>query len=799
MGEVWKAHDPRLGREVAIKVSAEQFSDRFEREARAIAALNHPHICQIYDVGPNYLVMELVKGETLASRLEKSKLSIEQTLQQGQQIADALAAAHAKGITHRDLKPGNIMLTKSGMKLLDFGLAKSAQDETITATNAVMGTPAYMAPEQIEGRECDARADIYSFGLVLCEMATGNKTHVLSDLPPQFAHIVERCLAPDPENRWQTASDVKAELEWAARAPRAVSVPETRRNWLAWAFAVVFAVASVAASVLYFRAPAETRVTYSNLLPPENTSVDWNAVLSPDGRSVVYWGDGAGLWVQRFDSPTPQFLPGTERASFPFWSPDSRSLGFFADAKLKRIEVTGGPAVTLADAPTGYGGSWSPQGVIVFAPSYQGALQQVAAAAGATKPVTTLATDDFSQSLPWFLPDGRHFLFLGQKPSEPTTLRIGALDSSEVKTVGLADSGAFSSGYLLFLREHTLMAQPFDPSRLTTRGEAVPIAQHVPSLVRVGRQIGQFSVSRERLLAYKTGTGADLLQLTWFDRNGRQLGTLGDAGSFSSLEFSPDHTSLAVSRTAQGSDIWIYEVARGLPTRFTSNSGSPQLAVWSPDGRSIAYTLRRDGKTGLYRQALNGSGKEELLYEDGVLKFPYSWSRDGFLLLWQTDSKTGVDIGVLPLEQGATHAPLKPYPWLATSFNELPGKFSTDGRWVTYFSNESGRYEIYVAPFPGPGPKRQISSSGGAWPRWRADGKEIFYAGLDGLLMAAEVSVKTPTIEVGAVRPLGIRVPYSTAYLYDVSADGQRILAAVPKSHAPLTLVENWTELLKKK
>jgi Tol biopolymer transport system component len=579
-----------------------------------------------------------------------------------------------------------------------------------------------------------------------------------------------------------------------------VSVPETRRNWLAWAFAVVFAVAFVAAAFLYFRAapaaPAETRVMYG-LFPPEDTSVDWNAVLSPDGRSVAYWGIGAGLWVQRLDSPTPQFLPGTEGAWFPFWSPDSRSLGFFTDAKLKRIEVTGGPAVTLADAPNGFGGSWSPQGVIVFAPSYEGALQQVAAAGGTTKPAITLG-GDYSQSLPWFLPDGRHFLFLGQKLSEPTELRIGALDSSEVKTVGRADSSAFSSGYLLFVRENTLVAQPFDPSLLTTRGEAVPIAQHVPSLARLGRQFGQFSVSRERSLAYKTGTGADLLQLTWFDRNGRQIGTLGDAGSFSTLEFSPDHTSLAVSRTAQGSDIWIYEVARGLPARFTSNLGSPQLAAWSPDGRSIAYTLRRDGKVGLYRQALDGSGKEELLYEDDVLRFPYSWSRDGFLLLWQTDSKTGIDIGVLPLEQGATHAPLKPYPWLANSFNEVPGRFSPDGRWVAYFSNESGRYEIYVAPFPGPGPKRQISSSGGSRPRWRADGKEIFYVGPDGL-MAAEVSVKAATIEVGAVRPLGIRVSLGTGFLYDVSADGQRILAAVQKSHAPLTLVENWTELLKKK
>jgi Tol biopolymer transport system component len=563
----------------------------------------------------------------------------------------------------------------------------------------------------------------------------------------------------------------------------------------------VFAVALVAASVLYFRAASgEAQVTYSAVLPPENASVDWNApVPSPDGRSIVFWASGAGLWVQRLDSPAAQPLPGTEHASFPFWSPDGRSLGFFADGKLKRIEVTGGPPLTLADAPSAYGASWSTRGVIVFAPDFQGALQQVDAEGGAIKPATTLAgTGDYSHSLPWFLPDGTHFLFSGQSPSGPTTLRIGALDSSEVMAVGHADSnGAFSKGYLLYLRENTLMAQPFDPSRLRARGEAVPIAQHVRSLVLAGRQKGQFSVSGERL-AYETGAGADLLQLTWFDRNGRQMGTLGDAGNFSMLEFSPDHTSLAVSRTAQGRDLWIYEVARALPGRFTSSVGSPQLAVWSPDGRSIAYAVRNDGKTGLYRKALDGSGKEELLYENPTPTFPYSWSRDGFLLLWQLDSKTGVDIGVLPPERGATNAPLKPVQWLATPFNELPGKFSPDGRWVTYFSNESGRQEIYIAPFPGPGPKRQISASGGSWPRWRADGKEIFYEGPDGL-MAAEVSVKGASIEVGAVHPLGIRVPLGTSYLYDVSADGQRILAAVPKSHAPLTLVENWTELLKKK
>ena len=811
MGEVYRARDTRLNRAVAIKVASHQFTDRFEREARAIAAVNHPHICTLYDVGPNYLVMELVEGETLAARLKKGKLSFPQTLQYGQQIADALAAAHARGITHRDLKPGNIMITKSGIKVLDFGLAKLAQDQTVTAADALMGTPAYMAPEQREGKECDARTDIYALGLVLQEMALGKgilEPAGREDLPPHFAHILERCLTPDPESRWQAASDVKAELEWTTRTEGAVGIQITRRRPLPWAVAVAFAVAFTAVFLLYFRAaPPDTRVTYNTVSPPENTSLDWNApVPSPDGRSVALWASGErGLWVRRLDSSAAQPLPGTEHAILPFWSPDSRSLGFFADGKLKRIEVTGGPAVTLAEAPSGFGGSWSPRGVIVFAPTYTGVLHRVAATGGATSPATALAgTDDYSHRLPRFLPDGKHFLFEDHRsvPGD-STLQIGVLDSRDVKTVGRGISnGAFSHGYLLYLRENALMAQPFDPIRLTVSGDAIPIAQHVPSLAWYGAPVGEFSVSGE-LVAYKTGPEADQLQLTWFDRNGKQVGTLGEASTFSSLEFSPDHTSLAVSRTVGNSDIWIYEVARGLPARFTSPTGLPEGAVWSPDGRTIAYALTRNGTHGLYRKALDGSGNEELLYDDAGQKFPASWSPDGrYLLFWRIDPKAGFDLWALPLKRGVAHGFTKPFQWLATAFNELPGRFSPDGRWVAYFSDESNPlYEVYVAPFPGSGPKRQISAGGGRQPRWRADSKEIFYVTPNGELMAAEVSLRGTNIEVGAVRSLGIR-PGATSYLYDVSADGQRILAAVPveqKASSPLTLVENWTELLKKK
>ncbi len=820
MGEVYRARDTRLNRRVAIKVSSHQFTDRFEREARAIAALNHPHICTLYDVGPNCLVMELVEGETLAARLKRGKLSMEQTIQYGAQIADALAAAHAKGIIHRDLKPGNIMLTKSGVKVLDFGLAKSSQDETLTATNAVMGTPAYMAPEQRGRKECDARTDIYSLGLVLREMATGNTVHGLTDLLPQFAHIVERCLMPDPENRWQTASDVKAELEWVGKSHGTLSIPNAPRRPLPWAAAAAFAVAFTAVSFLYFRGTYFSEVTpearvISTIVPqPENIPFVWNQpLLSPDGRRIVLWELGTDgkirHWVRSLDG-TAATQPLPEGAIFPFWSPDSRSLGFFADGKLKRIDVTGGPSVTLADAPSGCGGSWSPQGVIVFAPTNAGGLQQVPAAGGPSKPATTLhGTGDYSHRLPWFLPDGRHFLFQDQAQGVITgsTLRIGSVDAIEAKTVGPANSqGVYSSGHLLFLRERTLMAQPFDEARLVTTGDAVPIAEQVQRFSTAPSPLGGFSVSRERLLAYQTEPGGGRLQLTWFESGGKQVGTLGDASEFLSIEFSPDHRSLAATRSDPNTSLWIYEMARGLATRFTSGSEEAATPVWSPDGLSIIYRFSSPaGGVDLYRKAINAEGTGELLYSDGASNTPTSWSPDGrFLLFTRIDPKTGGDIWVLPLERGAAGGPLKPFPWLATDYNEGDGRFSPDGRWVVYGSNENTpQLEIYVAPFPGPGGRRRISAGEGRYPRWRADGKEIFYSRTDGMLMAVDVSLKSATIEVGSARPLGIRIGFvTTGSRYDVSADGQRFLVARPleqKASAPLMLVENWTELLKKK
>jgi Tol biopolymer transport system component len=456
------------------------------------------------------------------------------------------------------------------------------------------------------------------------------------------------------------------------------------------------------------------------------------------------------------DAASAQPLAGTENAGFPFWSPDSRSIGFFADGKLKRMNIAGGPPLTLAEAPNPRGGSWSTQDVIVFAPDL-GPLQRVAAGGGTPAPVTAVAHTKDSDRSPWFLPDNRHFVFETVGTTGTLVSHMGALDSAEAVTLhGPTNYGVvYADGYLLYLRQNTLMAQPFDEKRLVMTGEAVPVAEHLYSSFVSRGAVGAFSVSREGLLAYAQGA-AEGQQLTWFDRGGKEVETLGDPFDIGSVEFSPDRNSVAVDRVGQIVDLWIYPVARGLPNRFTFSPAADQFPIWSPDGKSIVYRSNPNGPFDLYRKAADGTGSEKLLYADGATKLPTGWSPDGRLLLfYRVDPKTRIDIWVLPLND-----PSKPYPWLATPFDERNAKFSPDGRWVAYESDESGRYEIYVAPFPGPGGKRQISTGGGFTARWRADGREIFYGtpvAPAGKLMAAETSIKGATIDVGAVRPLASR------------------------------------------
>ena len=571
----------------------------------------------------------------------------------------------------------------------------------------------------------------------------------------------------------------------------------------------VLLLAVTALAVVHFREkPPEAPLLRTTILPPEKTTFDFTGnhglmALSPDGRRLVFAASADGksqLWVRPLDALTAQPLPGTEGATFPFWSPDSQLVGFFAGGKLKKIDISGGPPQTLADAQVGRGGAWSPDGVIVFAPNNITPLLRVSAAGGTPSPVTTVTDAAVrtgnSHRFPWFLPDGRHFLFAQSGGSSHITLHVGSLDSREDQAIGEADSNAvYSEGHLLFLRQNTLMAQPFDVKRRATTGEAVPIAEDVQHTLSPGT-VGCFSVSGTGLLAYQTGVAAGGFRLTWFDRGGKPGGTLGEPSNFGYIEFSPDRKSLLARVADNTIDLWTYDVSRGLPTRFTFDPANKLGGVWSPDGGAIVFDSNRKGKSDLYRKSSNGAGAEEPLYADNSDKRPMSWSPDGKFVLYSVPGpNTGVDIWALPM----TGEP-KPFPFLRTAFNEFNGRFSPDGRWVVYQSIESQRNEIYVAPFPGPGGKRQISTAGGSFPRWRQDGKEIFYVDRDQRLMAAEVTAKGGALEVGAVRPLFGPIQTSTSYLYDISADGQRILAAVAsrQTSEPVTLVQNWTAALRK-
>jgi Tol biopolymer transport system component/tRNA A-37 threonylcarbamoyl transferase component Bud32 len=843
MGRVYKAHDTRLKRSVAIKILNSRFEARFEREARAISALNHPHICTLYDVGTGYLVMELIEGETLASHLCKGALSLDLVQRYGAQIASAMAAAHGLGIVHRDLKPGNIMLGKNGVKVLDFGLARLSgpprtdpKPDSLSDSQAVLGTPSYMAPEQLEGKPCDSRSDIFSLGLVLYEMATGKRAFSgdsqaalianllrcerppLGGIPERLAHVIERCLNKDPEARWQSATDVKLELEWCAAPPAnsagAQNAVPTARRWLWPLVAALGIAATVVMAFVHFReVPPATRVVRSTILPPERTSFSFAAgfgpmALSPDGRRVVFAvtaEDGKSqLWIRPLDAETAQPLPGTEGGQFPFWSPDSRWVAFFADSKLKKIDTAGGPPVVLADAPQPHGGSWSNKGVIVFARDggiY--GLRRIPSRGGDTTAATAVSGDAGGRhQTPWFLPDGEHFLFAAYKPRAGfrKDVRVGSLGSTASRVIGETDANAaYSEGRLLYIFEGTLMAQPFDTISLRTAGEAVPVAERVASLFT-----GFFSVSGVGLLAYQTGADPNELQIAWFDRTGRATGTIGELRQVRAIELSPDRKTVAASLLNHSNpSLWLYDAARASPTRFTFDPPVDFEAVWSPDGQTIAFVSTRRGHNDLYTKPANGSAAEELLYEDELQKFPTSWSPDGKYLLYYADGgPQGADLFILPLIPERPGAPLKPVPFFQTRFNERYGQFSPDGRWVAYMSDESQVPEIYVAPFSRPGEKHQISPKGGTMPRWRRDGKEIFYLTVPGeQLMAAEVRISREMVEVSAVHTLFDGIPAHNFYLYDISADGQRILAAVParsqKAPEPITLVQNWAELKK--
>jgi eukaryotic-like serine/threonine-protein kinase len=862
MGEVYRARDTRLDRTVAIKVLPSRLSgdavtrERFEREAKTISNLNHSHICTVYDVGRQneieFLVMEYLEGETLAARLERGPLPLEQLLRIGIEIADALEKAHQQGVIHRDLKPGNIMLTKSGSKLLDFGLAKptlrsgaalttmATAAKPLTTEGAIVGTFLYMAPELFEGKEADVRSDLFAFGSVLYEMATGKRafegkttasviaaimerepppvTSVQPMTPPALERVIKTCLAKDPEERFQSAHDVKLQLQWIAEAGSQAGVPapvvarRKNRERRAWIVAGVLAViAALLAVGLILRAPRpQPPIRASISLPPRATAPDLGFFsISPDGRRLAFIAAPAGgqtqLWVRPLDSLAAQPLTGTEGAIYPFWSPDSGYIGFFAESKLKKIDPSGGPAQSLCDAPEGRGGTWSRDGVIAFAPGVFTGIFRVPAIGGTPVQLTSPPTPGTSDRFPSFLPDGKHVLYLSLAGSgKQDLLRVASVESKEVKTVAEISSNAIydPSGYLLFQRDGNLVAQHFDTRKFTLSGDAFPLVEQID--FNTDRGNASFSISSDGMLVYQTRGAANKAQLTWFDREGKQLGTLGAPAQGVLLDrstLSPDGKRVvaAISGPTGKDSLWMLDVSRGITSRFTFTDSSDGWPVWSADGKEVAYASNRAGRLEIYLKPASGVESEQPIVTGEGESMPTDWSRDGRFLAYQTQSQSTkkFDIWILPMTGDR-----KPYPFIATEADEGGGAFSPDGRWFAFASDESGRSEVYVVPFPGHGGKWQVSSSGGEWPVWVANGAELDYLTPDRKWVAVEVNGKGSDFSIGAAQTLfgGKPTPGPSPLGMAETSDGKRLLLPVEEEGAsvPFTLVTNWTADLKK-
>jgi len=882
MGEVYKARDTRLERTVAVKVLPSHMSaspetrQRFEREAKTISQLSHPRICALYDVGregeTEYLVMELLEGETLSARLVKGSLPLEQTLRYGIEIADALDKAHRQGIVHRDLKPGNVMLTKSGVKLLDFGLAKAMAPAVqpsaltslptamgganLTQEGTILGTFQYMSPEQLEGREADARSDIFAFGGVLYEMATGKKAFsgtsqasLISSImkedpapistiqpmtPPALDRVVRTCLAKDPEDRWQTARDVVLELGWIAEGSQAGTTPPAvaarrSRERVAWILSALLAIALALTLVLPYlgraRTSSEGRAVRLSVLPPEKGRfMPGTIALSPDGTRLAFVAadaDGRSLlWIRSLDALEARPLPGTERAYAPFWSPDGRFLAFFAEGKLKKVEASGGPPQiltnltgTLSAGTVGRGGTWNREGVILFAPNPGGPLVRIADTGGATAPVTKLdvSRQENSHRWPVFLPDGRRFLYFARsRLKENHAIFVGSLDSKETRFLMAGTTNVLfspgpsvgSRGYLLFELNRWLVTRSLDVSTLRFEGEPIPIAERVQASDPF--TAAMFSVSETGVLAYGKGVRTGPSRLAWFDRGGKELGTVDSPGYCLDINLSPDQERVAldvVNFDVGGRELWQVELTRGVPSRLTLGDKQTMSPVFSPDGTRIAFASNLQGATttDLKEQPSRGVGKEEQLLHSDAVNLPVDWSADGRFLVFESRAPgSKVKLWILPLSGDR-----KPFPLLQTLFNESLGAFSPDGRWIAYVTDESGSPEVYVQAFPISATKWRVSTAGGTAPRWRRDGREIFYVSSENRLMAVHVTagpsfdagIPVALFEVGTTPGVGLRHPYC------VTSDGERFLVirgAEQGETAPLTVVLNWTADLKK-
>jgi Tol biopolymer transport system component/predicted Ser/Thr protein kinase len=867
MGEVYRARDTRLDRIVAIKVLPTHLADRselrerFEREARTIASLNHPHICTLFDIGQqdgtDFLVMEYLEGETLAQRLSKGPLQLEQVLQYAIEISDALDKAHRKGVTHRDLKPGNIMLTKTGTKLLDFGLAKLKQEvapanvqlsqlptasDPLTAHGAIVGTLQYMAPEQLEGKEVDARADIFAFGTVVYEMATGKRAFEgtsqasliaailerepppMSSLqpmtPPALDRVVKRCLAKEPDERCQSAKDLTDELKWIAEGSSQVtSVPIAAakgihvlgRRALILVLGPLLLVGVIASVATWNLKPAPspqpvTR-TVINLPPGQQLAGLENGpavALSSDGTRLAYVARQGGtqqLYLRAMDSLEARSMPGTEGGVSPFFSPDGQWIGFFAGGKLKKVSMSGGAALTLGDAASLRGASWGSTGTIVFAPSPTSVLQQMSDAGGVSQPLTSFEKGESSHRWPDFLPGGKAVLFGPGTAASYAQISVQLIGTRERRNLvqGGTNPHYAQSGHLVYAQLGNLMATRFDAKRLVVTGAPVPVLEGV---MQSTTGAAQYSFSDNGTLAYVPGDfQRPRNTLVWVSRNGAEQPLAAPPHPYQAPRLSPDGRRIAVPFLEQESQVWLYDLTRQALTRFTFEGNANYLTAWTSDGKRIAFSSNKEGPLNIFWQQADGSGGLERLTTSEYTQGPSSWSPDGQVLAFvQIAPATGSDIWMLRLSDR------KPQPFLQTPFNEEGPRFSPDGRWLAYVSNESGRYEIYVQPYPGPGGKWQISTEGGTEAVWNRNGRELFYRSGD-KMMAVDITTR-PNFSVGKPRMLfqGVyATPTASTYAnYDVSPDGQRFLMLKPVEQtgaAPtqINVVLNWFEELKQK
>jgi eukaryotic-like serine/threonine-protein kinase len=870
MGEVYRARDTRLDRTVAVKVLASHLSSspelkqRMEREGRAISSLNHPHICQLYDIGSqngtDYLVMEFLEGETLAERLRKGAMPLAEVYKIGIAVAEALAVAHRSGIVHRDLKPGNIMLTAGGAKLMDFGLAKplGVQAATgsgsappsftaaatmsgptplspLTTAGSIIGTIQYMSPEQIEGKEADARSDIFAFGAVLYEMTAGKRpfsgksqislassilesdpepvSMLKPNTPPAFEHVVTTCLQKNPEERYLAAHDIKLELQWIAAdksspaVPRETPAHSKRNERLGWVAAVVAATVLGAAAAAIFYHPAQSAHSIRTVInPPEKATFDLTGdsagppVTSPDSTSLAFAATGTdgrtALWVRPVNTVEARELPGTEGATFPFWSPDSRSLGFFSDGKLKTVELEGGSTQIISDVPLGRGGAWGPGGVILFSPAPTAPLMRVSASGGTAVPITKLDPAlHTSHRWPFFLPDGKHFLYIAlhhdAAKSGNNTLYYASLDGRENRPLFHSQTNAiYASGFLLFGRGDQLMAQAFNPSSGTLSGEPQNVAKGVMNDASTWHM--DASASNDGLLVFGSGASGDL-ELVWMDRSGKMSTIADKLPDLQSAVLSPQGDRVALQLNAGQTDIGVLDLTRGVRTRVTFGPVGNVSPLWSPDGKWLAYSSAQNGHFAICRKPSDGSGAEESLLTVDQQPALHDWSRDGKYLLYSLPVPGGPLRQIFSLPLAGERKPS------SVVERGAVGKLSPDGRWLAYQSAESGRLEIYVMPFGGGQGKWQVSANGGQLARWSTDGKDLYYMDLTYNLFSVPVKNTGGSLQFGAAEKL-ISNWSAPQVFYDVSPDGKKFLLdrVAQQVSQSVTVVTDFTAGLKK-